>query len=144
VFAAPGNSTPQALAGRWATPGLGSVAELRSCDSDAAKLCGRIVWLWQELDEAGRSRTDAKNPDPAARRRPLLGVEIVTGLRELSPGVWGGAELYNPDDGRRYTGAIRLRGSQLQLRGCALRVFCQTQIWRRPAELIAELGGNQP
>jgi uncharacterized protein (DUF2147 family) len=143
-LALPALGEPREPLGRWATPGLGSVIELAPCASGAATLCGRIVWLWQERDESGALRADVKNPDPALRRRPLHGVEIVRGLREASPGLWTGAELYNPDDGRWYTGEIRVRGTQLELRGCALRVFCQTQLWHRPAELLARLAAELP
>jgi len=50
--------------------------------------------------------------------------------------IWSGGELYNPDDGRTYTGEIRVKRGTLELRGCALRIFCQTQTWRRPDEVI--------
>lgn len=85
----------------------------------------------------GRSRTDARNPDRALRARPLVGVEIVRGLRETAPGVWTDGALYNPDDGRTYSGEIRLRNGLLELRGCALKIACQTQTWRRPRDVIA-------
>lgn len=125
------------LAGRWATPGLGSVVEFRPCAGAAATLCGRIVWLWQANDAQGRPRTDARNPEASLRARPLKGVEIVRGLRPASPGVWSGGAVYNPDDGQTYTGEVRLRGGALELRGCALKVVCQTQTWRRPQDLVA-------
>ncbi|MCE3290052.1 MAG: Fatty acid hydroxylase superfamily protein [Caulobacter sp.] len=126
----------QAIAGRWATQGFGSIVEFRPCAGTPAAWCGRIVWLWESADEAGRRRTDARNPDTALRSRPLVGVEIVRGLKQTAPGVWSGA-LYNPDDGRSYSGEVRLRGGRLTLRGCALRVVCKTQTWRRPDEVIA-------
>jgi Delta7-sterol 5-desaturase len=123
------------LSGGWATQGFGSVVELRPCAGAPATLCGRIVWLWEPRDAAGRLRTDAKNPDADLRSRPLVGVEIVRGLRETAPGVWGDGEIYNPDDGRTYTGTMRLRGGAVELRGCALKVVCQTQTWRRPDDV---------
>jgi len=125
------------IAGLWATSGFGSLVELRPCAGAPPTICGRIVWLWEPNDELGRPRVDRNNPDRAARLRPLVGREIAWGLRETGPGVWSEGRIYNPDDGRTYTGAIRLRSGVLELEGCALRVFCETQTWRRPAEVVA-------
>lgn len=129
------------IAGRWATPGFGSIVELRPCAIAPDAMCGRILWLWDPNDAAGKRRADAHNPDRALRSRPLIGVEIMRGLRETSPGEWTDRSVYNPDDGRTYTGAVKLRNGRLELRGCALNVICQTQVWRRLDEVIAALRG---
>jgi uncharacterized protein (DUF2147 family) len=124
------------IAGRWATQGFGSIVEFRPCAEEQKTLCGRIVWLWEENDASGRPRTDRHNPDSELRSRSLIGVDIVRGLRETAPGTWSGGELYNPDDGRTYGGEIRAKSGTLELKGCALVIFCQTQIWRRPEDVI--------
>lgn len=124
------------ISGNWATRGFGSIVQLRPCAGAAQTMCGRILWLWEPNDAQERSRVDTHNPDRGLRTRSLIGVEIVQNLRETSPGVWSGGSLYNPDDGRTYTGEITLRNGVLELRGCALSVFCQTQIWRRPDEVL--------
>lgn len=129
------------IAGRWATQGFGSIVEFRPCAGRPDTLCGRILWLWEPNDPSGRRRTDAHNPDKALRSRPLIGVEIVRGLRETAPGVWSDGSVYNPDDGRTYTGMVRVRAGRLELKGCALNVLCQTQTWRRPEEVIAAVRG---
>ncbi len=118
------------LIGRWSTPG-GEVVAFESCAEQLAQplICGRLVRL---KTEACRKRLDTKNPDLASRRRHVLGLEILHGLTESSPGVWSGGDLYSPDDGHRYVGTIRLQGpDRLELQGCALKVICQTQSWRR-------------
>lgn len=124
------------ISGRWATQGFGSIVEFGPCAASANTMCGRIVWLWEPNDAQGRPRTDRHNPDRALRSRSLVGIEILRGLRETSPGVWNEGSVYNPDDGRTYTGTIRLRNGALELRGCALNLFCQTQTWRRPDDVI--------
>ncbi len=129
------------IAGNWATRGFGSIVQFRPCAGAPETMCGRIIWLWEPNDENGRARTDNHNPDRALRTRSLIGVELVRGLRQTEPGVWSDGALYNPDDGRTYTGTIRLRGGALELRGCALGVFCQTQIWRRPESVLAAVQG---
>ncbi|MDP1737821.1 MAG: DUF2147 domain-containing protein [Caulobacter sp.] len=125
------------IAGRWATQGFGSIVEFRPCTRRPDAMCGSILWLWEPNDAAGRRRTDSRNPDRALRSRPLVGVEIVRGLRETAPGVWSEGSIYNPDDGRTYTGTVRVRGGKLELRGCALNLLCQTQTWRRPEAALA-------
>jgi uncharacterized protein (DUF2147 family) len=124
------------LAGRWATEGFGSIVEFRPCASAAGEMCGRIVWLWAAAP-GGRARLDQRNPDPSLKGRPLVGVEIVSGLRQTAPGVWTDGRLYNPDDGRTYAGTVRLRDGQLELRGCTISVVCKNQTWRRPQDLLA-------
>lgn len=136
-----GAQTGSDIAGRWATSGFGSIVEFQPCEQAPQTMCGRILWLWQPNDAAGRPRTDTHNSDRLLRARPLVGIEIVSGLRETAPGVWGDGSLYNPDDGRTYTGTIRLDGGTLSLTGCALKVFCQTQIWRRPADVLSAVEG---
>lgn len=118
------------IAGRWLTEGSGSIVEFRPCVTDAATMCGQIVWL-KGSGTARRVRTDASNPDPALRSRPLLGTDIVKGVREKSPGTWSDGRLYNPDDGRTYSGSIRLTGDSLELEGCALLIFRRSQSWHR-------------
>lgn len=129
------------IAGRWATQGFGSIVEFRPCAGAPDTMCGRILWLWDATDPGGRRRTDQHNPDRVLRSRSLIGVEVVHDLRETAPGVWTEGAVYNPDDGRTYTGAVKVRNGRLELRGCALNVICQTQIWRRPDEVIAAVKG---
>lgn len=134
----------EAIAGNWATRGFGSIVQLRPCVRAPEAMCGRIVWLWEPNDAQGRPRMDNHNPDRGLRARSLIGVEIVRGLRETSPGVWSEGYIYNPDDGRTYTGEIQVRNGALELRGCALGVFCQTQIWRRPNDVLQAVRGLEP
>lgn len=133
----PAAAQAQSLTGRWASQGFGSIVDFQPCQIDAATICGRIRWLWDVDEPDGRPRVDSRNPDRSLRARPLVGIEIIRGFRESAPGVWTGGSLYNPDDGRTYSGTIRLRQGALYLQGCALGLFCQTQVWRRPEDLLA-------
>jgi len=129
------------IAGRWATQGFGSIVEFSPCAGAEATMCGRILWLWTPTDSAGRPRTDSHNPDRALRSRGLVGVQIVHGLRQTAPGVWSDGALYNPDDGRTYAGSISLKEGSLELKGCAIGVFCQTQTWWRAADVVGAAAG---
>jgi len=126
------------VTGTWASSGFGSKVQIEACDPAdlPTELCGRITWLWNALDENGTALTDANNSDRAARGRALIGIRILSGFRKDSDGVWRGGKVYNPDDGRTYSGSIQSTGNGLlELKGCALKIFCQTQLWRRTRDV---------
>lgn len=106
-------ATPNDVAGDWATPGLGAVVRLAPCADDAQLLCGRLIWAW----------------DPSRVQRGAIGTQM---LRDFAwrGDAWVDGEVFNPEDGRTYSGSIRLDGEVLRLLGCA-GPFCQTQVWRR-------------
>ena len=112
------------VVGRWATQGYGAIVVLHACEADSETLCGTLEWLW-----------DAERP--AAR---YLGEQIFWGA--VFDGVhWRDGRMRNPEDGREYRGRItRLDDHRLHLRGCALRVLCQEQLWRR-LESLPHLSG---
>ena len=37
----------------------------------------------------------------------------------------------DPEDDREYSGNANVSGKSMKLQGCALRVFCQTQTWKK-------------
>ncbi|MEM1262841.1 MAG: DUF2147 domain-containing protein [Pseudomonadota bacterium] len=132
-------STHGEAIGLWATPGLGSIVELRPCADNERKLCGRIVWVWELLDEAAEPPRDTKNRDYDRRSQPLVGLDILDNF-ERDGDRWRKGTVYNPADGRIYRGAIeQLPDGNLRLKGCALRVFCQTQTWVRADHLVESL-----
>lgn len=126
--------------GPWATQGFGAIVNIGPCDDAPARACGRIVWLWDPVDQQGRARVNVAHPEAGARGKPLIGTLVLQGFSETAPGAWSGGTVYNPDDGRSYSGSIRLTESGiLKLEGCALGIFCQSQQWRRPRDILAEV-----
>lgn len=95
------------------------------------RLCGKIVWFRWPNDAQGLPLVDLRNPDPALRARPLMGLTVLEGLRRTDERTWGDGKIYNPDDGRDYRalmsiqddGALRVRAYEL------LPIFGETQIW---------------
>jgi uncharacterized protein (DUF2147 family) len=88
-----------------------------------AELCGTIVW-------AKSGGKDAKNPDPALRDRPLVGLRMMYGMR--ASGETYSGKLYNYTDGKTYNGHLKLlAGDRLDLSGCVMGVFCKHQTWTR-------------
>jgi len=47
-----------------------------------------------------------------------------------SGGKYAGT-ITDPTDDKKYSGSARVSGSSMKLRGCALKVFCKTQNWKK-------------
>ena len=101
------------------------------------RLCGRIVWLKEPVDKAGRPLTDGNNPEPGKRRRAICGLPIIGDLRRMG-GVWDAGWIYDPKDGKSYDLEIRTRpGDRLQVTGyIGTKFLSETFTWTRaPAGL---------
>jgi uncharacterized protein (DUF2147 family) len=115
--------------GTWFTGDRESQVRIVNC---GGSLCGSLVWLKEPNDPAtGRPKTDKNNADANKQNRPLLGVQIVLGMKPSGPGVWSG-EVYNASDGKTYSGSFTLTGpNTADLKGCVLAVLCKSQTWTR-------------
>jgi Delta7-sterol 5-desaturase len=123
-----------AVHGDWLTEGARAIVRVAPCGE---RLCGRIVWLWQSRDETGQPMTDRENPDTERRRRPLVGVDLLSGFRSTAPGQWSDGTIYNPEDGRSYKANLRLDSAEeMTVEGCVLFI-CKKQLWRRAASVCA-------
>ena len=63
---------------------------------------GHIVWLREPLDAEGHAKRDVNNPDPALRGQPMLGLEVLSGLRphHKRDDVWFGGTAYDANRGK--------------------------------------------
>ena len=94
--------------GTWVRPSNGAQVAFYDC---GGKLCGKVT---------------AKGASSAR-----VGTVIVSGAAKTGANEWKG-KLLNPEDGKTYSGVITLVGANgLNLKGCALGVFCQGETWRR-------------
>lgn len=117
-----------AAEGVWLTEGGKSQVEIRACGD---KLCGKIVWLEEPSNEDGSPKLDKHNKNESLRSRPILGIELLTGLPAAEGGEWTGGETYNPENGKTYRSELELEGANtLKVRGCVFS-FCETQTWAR-------------
>lgn len=124
------------VTGVWITDDGEGAVEVESCGAD--KRCGRLVWLKTPLDKAGRPLHDANNPDPAARQRPVCGIEILKDLMRQSDGSWDGGSVYDPEEGKVYNVMLKAQGNdRLEVRGyIGIRSFGESVTWTRaPAQL---------
>ena len=95
-------------------------------------LCGTVVWLVEPIDpQTQRPRTDKLNPDVNKRGRPMLGLQVVEGLRPLSANEWSGL-IYNADEGHSYNVNLTLiNPTSVELKGCIFDVICKVETWTR-------------
>jgi uncharacterized protein (DUF2147 family) len=123
-LSAPANANPS---GTWLTQNGDARIRVAPC---GRSICGTVIWIRDPLDPAtGRPVTDSKNPDPAQRSRPMVGLRIFA----MAPSPQGGWEgpIYNADDGQTYAGRMFLRGpAELEVGGCA-GAFCGSEMWSR-------------
>ena len=114
--------------GTWYTADKESQVKITNCGGG---LCGALVWLKEPNDPAtGRPKTDKHNSDPALQSRPLIGVQIVLGMKPNGADAWSG-QVYNASDGKTYSGSFTMTGpNTAELKGCVL-VICKSQTWTR-------------
>ena len=39
--------------------------------------------------------------------------------------------ITDPTDGKQYSGSAKIKGKGMKMKGCALKIFCKTQNWRK-------------
>ncbi len=137
LLAAPslGQSAP-GIEGVWLTPSQSEMT-ISSCVEGFCGYISRIV-ITDEIRakygdgvDAVTNYTDYNNKDPALRDRPIHGLRILTLRAAAEPGHYEG-EIYSPEDGNTYAGFIEVVGPDvIKLKGCAMMVLCQEQVWRR-------------
>ena len=130
LFAGCGGALAADPSGNWLTQGGNSRVRIADC---GGALCGTIVWLKEPNDpDTGKPKTDKNNSDSAKRSRPLMGVQIVLGMKPNGTDKWAG-QVYNAEDGKTYSGNLTYSGgSSLQLQGCALGgLVCKGQTWTK-------------
>ena len=94
--------------GNWVRPSNGAQVTFYNCGGE---LCGKVT-------SKGASRAN-------------VGTVIVSGAVKSGANEWKG-KLLNPDDAKTYSGVITLVGADgLNLKGCALGVFCEGETWHR-------------
>ena len=77
---------------------------------------GKIVWLEKPTQEDGTPTVDKNNPDPALRKRQLIGLNMLHGLKSNGKEYTGG-KIYDPGNGKTYNCSMRVEGDILKVRG---------------------------
>jgi uncharacterized protein (DUF2147 family) len=115
------------LPGVWVTEGSRSKVEIfRTGNSYAAK----IIWLAEESNKEGQPKTDKKNPDPALRSRPIIGLVILSDLK-LENGIWKGSKIYSPERGEYIDCSLQLQDGYTLRITATKGFFSTTKYWRK-------------
>ena len=109
--------------GLWLNPDNGSNIEFYKCSSDG--LCARIAKV------TDGQKADDKNPDPAKRSQPIVGLVIMENAKKSGANKWA-ATLYNRENGNSYSGTVTVKSKDaVDLSGCVAAVLCRTVTWTR-------------
>ena len=116
--------------GTWHTEEGKATIRIAAC---GPALCGTIIGLKDANDEAGKPKTDKNNADTSLRARPMIGVQVVLGMKPAgAANKWTG-QVYNAEDGKTYTGNLTLQDANtIKLEGCILGgLVCKAATWTR-------------
>jgi uncharacterized protein (DUF2147 family) len=115
-----------AVIGTWHSPTKNGVISIQKCGSS---ICGTL----ESGDDikANPTAKDVNNKDAGQRGRTLKGLTMLSGFK-WDDGAWSDGNVYNPNDGRTYSGKITVEDANtLHLRGCVFVPLCKTETWTR-------------
>ncbi len=95
--------------------------------------CARVAWLRLPNGPDGKPLLDYRNSDPALQKRPVCGLEVITGFKKQPDGKWGDGTVYVSDLGQSFSGyAEILNPNQVNVRGYVLLpIFGEFEVWSR-------------
>lgn len=125
------------ILGVWNNQEQDAGIEIFKC---ADKYCGKIISMNEPNYPAdsrdgiqGTPQLDRKNPAPALRSRPIIGLQIVNDFVFVGDDLWEDGTVYDPKKGNTYSGKMTLVSpNQLNLRGfIGITLIGRTAIWTR-------------
>ncbi|HTP64691.1 MAG TPA: DUF2147 domain-containing protein [Geobacteraceae bacterium] len=131
-----GASCSTDVIGLWKTAGNSSKVEIFPCGD---KLCGKVVWMknpnYVDPNDGpvGAPKFDRKNPDPALKSRPIIGLQVIEGLISAGNGSWEQGKCYDPESGNTYRCKMHLASpDHLEMRGyVGIPLFGRTYVLTR-------------
>ncbi|MBS0000848.1 MAG: DUF2147 domain-containing protein [Cyclobacteriaceae bacterium] len=125
---APLNGADEIL-GLWWNHEKDAHIEIYKC---GVQYCGKIVWL-KEPNENDAPKKDKNNPDESLQKRPLIGLDILSGFEFKEEGSWDDGNIYNPRDGKTYSCYLKmLEEGRLKVRGfVGISLIGKTQYWEK-------------
>lgn len=100
------------------------------------KYYGNIVWLKEPIDEdTGKPKLDDENPDPELQKRPVMGLELLTGFEFDGDDEWEDGDIYDPKSGKTYSCYMEFTDDtrdMLKVRGfIGVSLLGRTTYWTR-------------
>lgn len=124
ISSAQAQSDADRILGEWMSPTKDGRILIYKTNN---KYYGSITW------GTGGSGTDDKNPDPALRKRPVIGLEILKDF-VFDSGEWIEGTIYDPREGKTYSCKLTLdqMNNKLNIRGyLGISLFGRTETWTR-------------
>jgi uncharacterized protein (DUF2147 family) len=119
LFAVPAQAATS-VNGRWYTDKKDSIIEIGQC---GATVCGKVAKIIAPTPD-GKPAVDSNNPNPAMRKRPILGLTLLSDFK-ASGEEWVG-KIYDPRAGKTYSSKMKkLANGTLQVKGC-VGPFCRS------------------
>jgi uncharacterized protein (DUF2147 family) len=113
--------------GTWRLDNGKVTVKVRQCGGE---VCANIVGLKEPTYEDGSAKIDKYNKNPSLRKRPLMGLAVLSDMKPTGDNTWQG-NIYNADDGRTYSATMTLSGSTMKLKGCVAGIFCKTNTFKK-------------
>jgi uncharacterized protein (DUF2147 family) len=126
-----------AILGVWQTTDNASQVQIFK---QTNRYFGKIISLkepnWpahSKLGTPGTPKNDRNNPDPALRKQPVIGLQIMSNFGYVGKDCWTGGQMYDPKSGKTYHGKITLTATnRLELRGyIGISLLGRTVVWTR-------------
>ncbi len=106
-------------------------AKVQITKAASGKFNGKIVWLKEPL-ENGKPRTDQLNPDEQLRKRPILGLKILSDFEKEGDDKYVDGKIYDPKNGKTYSCKMTYKGKTLDIRGyIGISLIGRTTVWER-------------
>ena len=115
------------ILGKWITDNGDSQIEFYQKEG---KYYGKIIWLKEPLKPDGTAKTDIKNPNPAMRKTPVIGLVIISEL-EFKNGQFVNGKIYSLKEGKTLDCAILSENSRELKITISKSLFSTSRIWKR-------------
>ncbi|MGM4988903.1 DUF2147 domain-containing protein [Tardiphaga sp. 841_E9_N1_2] len=137
-------AAPADPSGTWLTEDGRARIRIERCGSKLEQICGYIVWATEPNDANGQPLKDLNNPDKTKQSRPILGHQLIMGLK-LNPAGRFEGQIYNAENGKSYEISLWREAIDLKVKGCMMSIFCATQTWIQttnavPGQLVGMTG----
>jgi len=122
-------ASAQDVIGKWKLEDGSAIVEVYQ---DGNVYNGKIVWLKNPTESDGTPAVDSNNPDKSLRKRQILGLNMLNGLKKDGE-KYAGGKIYDPGNGKTYNCSMKVEGDVLKVRGSldAKGLLGRTMDWFR-------------
>ena len=105
-------------------------------ENRGGKYYGKIIWLKTPIDPAtGKAKLDTKNPDSELKKRPLMGLQLLSDFVFDGGDEWESGTVYDPKSGKTYSCYMEFTDKtkdKLKVRGyIGISLLGRTTYWTR-------------